>query len=212
MISTIKTLKALLFLLSGYIIVTFVGNMFLITEDLYYYSFREQLTTVKIEQLFLFKSRWEWLSYVIIVLSIIVKISIITLGLYTGVILSSLKVKFISLIRIVSQAEFLFLFAASIKLYLIYFFMDNYSLTSIGYFQPLSIINFFESSETEPWLVYPLRLVNLFELGYWLLLSYLLMDILEKTFWKSLEFVLSTYVVGLIIWVVFVVFLTLNFS
>lgn len=160
----------------------------------------------------MFKSRWEWLSYVIIVLSIIVKISIITLGLYTGVILSSLKVKFISLIRIVSQAEFLFLFAASIKLYLIYFFMDNYSLTSIGYFQPLSIINFFESSETEPWLVYPLRLVNLFELGYWLLLSYLLMDILEKTFWKSLEFVLSTYVVGLIIWVVFVVFLTLNFS
>jgi hypothetical protein len=110
------------------------------------------------------------------------------------------------------QAEFLFLFVMFIRLYWISFVMDDVSLTTVSYFQPLSIINFFKSSEIETWLVYPMQLVNFFELSYWCLLAYLLMDYIKKSFWKSLEFVFSTYVVALVIWVVFVVFLTLNLS
>ncbi len=196
----------------GYIIITFLSNKFILTEDLYYYSLGEQLTLGKIEELFYTQSKFEWLSYVFVTISILIKISITTIVLKTGVILSSLKVKFKKLFHIVLQAEFLFLAAVFIRLYWMYFFMDNLSLTSLGYFQPLSVINFFKSSEIESWLVYPLQLVNLFELGYWFLLAYLLMNHIKKSFWKSLEFVLSTYGVALIIWVVFVVFLILNIS
>ncbi len=57
-----------------------------------------------------------------------------------------------------------------------------------------------------------LQLVNLFEIAYWLLLADLLKKIINRPFWKSFEFVLSTYGVGLLIWTVFVVFLTLNLT
>lgn len=208
----IKFWYIVILLLFGYSILIFLNNKFILTEDLYHYSLGEQLTIERIEQLFLFQSNLEWISYVIISLSLIIKLSLITIALYTGVILSNLKVKLKSLFHIVLQAEFLFLFALSIKIYWMYFFMDNLSLKSLGHFYPLSIINFYKSNEIASWLVYPLQLVNLFELGYWLLLAYLLMDLIKKSFWKSFEFVLSTYGVALIIWVVFVVFLTLNFS
>jgi hypothetical protein len=207
-----KSWPIFIFLLVGYCLLTLLSNKFVLTEDLYYYSLGEQLTLEKIEQLFSFKSKFEWLSYVFISISILIKLLMTTTVLYTGVLLSSIEVKYKRLFRIVVQAEFLFLFVMFIRLYWISFVMDDVSLTTVSYFQPLSIINFFKSSEIETWLVYPMQLVNFFELSYWCLLAYLLMDYIKKSFWKSLEFVFSTYVVALVIWVVFVVFLTLNLS
>lgn len=207
-----KSWPIFLFLIIGYNLVVILSNKYILTEDLYYYSLGEQLTLDKIEQLFFLKSKFEWLNYVFVSLSLIIKLILIAIVLYTGVLLSSLTVKFKNLFRIVLQTEFLFLFAIFIRFYWIYFFIDDLSLTKLGYFQPLSIINFLKTEEIAAFLVYPLQLVNLFEIGYWFLLAYLLMNLIKKSFWKSFEFVLSTYGVALIIWVVFVVFLTLNFG
>lgn len=145
-------------------------------------------------------------------LSILIKTSIITLVIYTGVILSSLKVGLRQLFRIVLQAEFIFLLMGFVRFCWFYFFQTDANFTSLGFFQPLSIINFFSPADDLSYLVYPLQLINLFEFSYWLLLAYLLKNLLKKTYWQSFEFVLSTYGVGLVIWIVFVTFLTLNFS
>lgn len=186
--------------------------MFILTEDLYYSSFGEQMATQKIEELFSFKTDWEWASYIFISLSILIKTAIITVILYTGVILSSLKVGLRSLFRVVLQAEFIFLFMGFVKFSWIYFFQSDINFTSLGFFQPLSVVSFFSPNDDLTYLVYPLQLINLFELVYWLLLAYLLMSVIKKSFWKSFEFILSTYGVSLVIWVVFVTFLTLNFG
>ncbi len=143
---------------------------------------------------------------------LLIKTSLITVVLYTGVFFLDIKIGFKKLFHIVLQAEFVFLFAVFVKFYWIYVFMSDVSLKTISFFQPLSIINFFSIGEIPKWLVYPMQLVNLFEIGYWLLLAYLLEKIIKKSFWKSFEFVLSTYGIGLLIWAVFVVFLTLNLT
>lgn len=207
-----NSLLIFLILLLGYISLVWLNNFFILTENLYYSSFREQLTIEKIEQLFSFQTEFSWISYIVMPLSILIKISIITLVIYTGVILSSLKVGLRRLFRIVLLAEFIFLLMGFVRFCWFYFFQTDTNFTSLGFFQPLSIINFFSPEDDLSYLVYPLQLTNLFELSYWLLLAYLLMNLLKKPFWKSFEFVLSTYGVGLVIWVVFVTFLTLNFS
>lgn len=201
-----------LLLLLGYISLVWLNNFFILTEDLYYSSFGEQLTIEKIEQLFSFQTEFSWINYIVLPFSILIKTSIITLVIYTGVILSSLKVGLSRLFRIVIQAEFIFLLMGFVRFCWIYFFQTDNNFTSLGFFQPLSIINFFSPEDNLTYLVYPLQLINLFELAYWLLLAYLLSDLLKKSFWKSFEFVLSTYGFALVIWVVFVIFLTLNFS
>ncbi len=199
-------------LLGGYVLLIFLSNKFVFTENLYYYSFGSQLTQERISQLLSLRSRVEWLGYLFTPIVISIKIFIVSLILYTGTILSGLKVEFKNLFHVVLQAEFAFLFAVFVKFYWIYVFMSDVSLKTISFFQPLSIINFFSIGEIPKWLVYPMQLVNLFEIGYWLLLAYLLEKIIKKSFWKSFEFVLSTYGIGLLIWAVFVVFLTLNLT
>lgn len=201
-----------LLLLLGYISLVWLNNFFILTEDLYYSSFGEQLTIEKIEQLFSFQTEFSWINYIVLPFSILIKTSIITLVIYTGVILSSLKVGLSRLFRIVIQAEFIFLLMGFVRFCWIYFFQTDNNFTSLSFFQPLSIINFFSPKDDLSYLVYPLQLMNLFEFSYWLLLAYLLKNLLKKSFWQSFEFVLSTYGVALVIWVVFVTFLTLNFS
>jgi len=207
-----NSLLIFLLLLLGYISLVWLNNFFILTEDLYYASYGDQLTIEKIEQLFSFQTEFSWINYIVLPFSILIKISIITLVIYTGVILSNLKVGLRRLFRIVLQAEFIFLLMGFVKFCWIYFFQSDINITTIGFFQPLSIVNFFSHEDDLNYLVYPLQLINLFEFSYWLLLAYLLKDLLKKSFWKSFEFVLSTYGVALVIWVVFVTFLTLNFS
>lgn len=145
-------------------------------------------------------------------LSILIKTSIITLVIYTGVILSSLNIGLRRIFRVVVQAEFIFLLMGFVRFFWFYLFQSDINFTSLGFFQPLSIINFFSPNDDLTYLVYPLQLINLFELAYWFILAYLLRNLLKKSFWKSFEFVLNTYGVALVIWVVFVTFLTLNFG
>jgi len=201
-----------LLLLLGYISLVWLNNTFILTEHLYFSSFSEQLTIEKIEQLFSFQTKFSWLNYIALALSILIKISIITLIIYTGVILSSLKIGLRLIFRVVIQAEFIFLLMGFVRFFWFYLFQSDINFTTLGFFQPLSVVNFFSPADNLTFLVYPLQLMNLFEFSYWLLLAYLLKNLLKKSFWQSFEFVLSTYGVSLVIWVVFVTFLTLNFG
>ena len=199
-------------LLLGYLTLVWLNNFFILTEDLYYASFGEQLTIEKIEQLFSFQNEFSWVNYIVLPFSILIKTSIITLVIYTGVILSSLKVSLRLIFRIVAQAEFIFLLMGFVRFFWFYFSQTGINFTTLGFFQPLSVVNFFSPEDDLSYLIYPLQLINLFEITYWFILAYLLKNLLKKSFWESFEFVLSTYGVALVIWVVFVTFLILNFG
>ncbi len=134
-------------LLSGYLLFTYLSNKFIFTDNLYYYSLGNQFTADRITKYLSFKSRVEWLGYLIVPVIFLIKISSITVVLYTGTILSGLKVEFKNLFHVVLQAEFVFLFAFFVKMYWIYVFMSDVSLKTISFFQPLSIINFFSLGE-----------------------------------------------------------------
>jgi hypothetical protein len=207
-----KNWQLYIYLLVGYLTIAYVSNKYIFTDTLFYNSYATQLTAERIAQILSFRYRFTWLGYLLTPLTLLIRIFLISLIFYTGTILSGLKVEFKSLFRIALQAEFVLLFAFFIKMYWVYFFMPNVSLKTIAFFQPLSIINFFSIDEIPKWFVYPLQLINLFEISYWLLLAYLLEKVIKRSFWKSFEFVLGTYGVALLIWAVFVIFLTLNFT
>ena len=99
-----------------------------------------------------------------------------------------------------------------VKTVWLFFNSDNVGLEYIQYFYPLSAINLVDYKIIAPWSIYAIQILNLFELLYWFVLAFLLTGLLKKNFWSSFEFVLSTYGLGLFFWVVFVVFLSLNFS
>jgi hypothetical protein len=140
------------------------------------------------------------------------KCNFITLPLFIGGVFFNLKISWKEWLGITLVGEIVFIVAFTTKFIWFYFNSESIDLLYYRYFTPLSLINLFNLSKIQNLFIYPLQTLNLFELIYWLVLSYLISMKVKISFWKSFEFVLSTYGVGLFIWVVFISFLILNFS
>ena len=79
-------------------------------NDLLYQSYSEKLTTVQIEKVFAFQEKWRWISYALVPLLLLLKISLIASVLYIGTFFySKVKVTFKQLFNAVVKAEFVFL-------------------------------------------------------------------------------------------------------
>ena len=188
-------------------------------NDLLYQSYSEKLTTVQIEKVFAFQEKWRWISYALVPLLLLLKISLIASVLYIGTFFySKVKVTFKQLFDAVIKAEFVFLLVSILKIVWFYFFQTNYTLEDLQYFYPLSALNIVGYQGLESWFIYPLQVLNLFELAYWLLLSYFVgkLAFTEKDKGKPMDLgfkiVASSYGSALLLWVVVVMFFTLNYS
>ena len=86
------------------------------------------------------------------------------------------------------------------------------SVGVLRYHGEVIVLQLFGYEDLEPWFIYPLQVVNLFELCYWLLLGYGLSKALKRSVDYAMGIVASSYGVGLLIWVGAVMFFTLNMS
>lgn len=62
---------------------------------------------------------------------------------------------------------------------------------------------------TEQWLLVPIAALNVFEVGYWFFMAKLVAVQTGDGYWSSFKFVLSTYGVGYLFYIVFLMFLLL---
>ena len=112
----------------------------------------------------------------------------------------------------------MFLGVGVLKIIWFYFFQTSYTLEDLQYFYPLSALNIVGYQGLESWFIYPLQVLNLFELAYWLLLAYFIgkLAFTEKDKGKPMDLgfkiVASSYGSALLLWVVVVMFFTLNYS
>jgi hypothetical protein len=190
--------------------ITYLSNQLLISETLYYITFAEQLTAEKIDGLIEQTRKWSWLGYVFIPIIYLLKFSLISLVLLTGFFFINKEVRFPTLFKAVMLAEIPFLLVPLIKLYWFLFIQTQYNFNDLQYFYPLSALQLFEIKTLATWQIYPLQLLNVFEMVYWVLLAYWLKRLLNITLTKGMEVVIASYGTGLLLWVVFVTFLSIN--
>ena len=155
------------------LIIGFVGSIILDNEAKLIQYLNENYTTSQVNMYFETKQKWQWFSYSIIPIFLLIKISIIASILYIGTFFySKAKVTFKQLFNAVVKAEFVFLGVGVLKIVWFYFFQTSYTLEDLQYFYPLSALNIVGYKGLEAWFIYPLQVLNLFELAYWLLLAY----------------------------------------
>ena len=196
-----------------------LSNSLLKFELLFINSLSETLTQNQIEEYLSIQKKWKWLSYTIMPIILLIKTSLITSLIYIGTFFySKAKVTFKQLFNAVVKAEFVFLGVGVLKIIWFYFFQTNYTLEDLQYFYPLSALNIVGYKGLDSWFVYPLQVLNLFELAYWLLLAYFIgkLAFTEKDKGKPMDLgfkiVASSYGSALLLWVVVVMFFTLNYS
>lgn len=206
--------KMLLFLIlcSISIAALYIYKNFILNQSIYLNSYGDQLSTERIKNMISGSRKFAWIGYVKTPFSLIIKLSAVSLLLNIGSVLYNVKIGFKKLFGIVLLAEPIFILSSLTKIAWMYFNSKDLTLQTIHFFYPLSLTNLFSINEVPKWLINAFQTINLFEISYWFILAYFLKDIIKKPFWKSFEFVLSTYGVGLFIWVVLMAFLRLSLS
>ena len=181
------------------------------TEDLLYNYLGNEYSTDQISHFMELSQKWQWVGYAILPVILLLKIAVISSVLYMGAFFFEKKITYKRLFTIVTKAEFVFVLVGLVKL-VWFLFQDDYTLQDIQSFYPLSALSVVGYQELQPWFVYPFQTLNLFELAYWIVLAWLLSKEIKSTTDKALKIVASSYGSALLIWVVAVMFLTLNMS
>ena len=205
-------LKLIVYSILLFLVNSFFTNFFEI-DKLFYFSLLQKATSKQVEVFFGYKEKWNWLIYVLVPISLIVKTIVIAVVLYIGTSFFSKTTTTIKqLCIIVIDAEFVFLLVPVFKIIWFYFFQTNYKLEDLQYFYPLSALNIVGYKGLESWFIYPFQTLNLFELAYWLILANYIGKATKTNMDNGLKIVACSYGPALLLWVVTIMFFTLNFS
>lgn len=184
------------------------------TKKLLFNFYSEQLAQEQIEKIIESQQKWEWVGYFVIPLVVLIRTSLVAICLSIGMFFYNMEhpFKFKQFFRIALLGEFVLVLVGFFKLGFFYFIKTDFTLQDLQQYYPLSYINFLDLTKIEPWLVYPLQTINLFEIAYFFVLAYGLWKLTKKEFKQSLEIVAVSYGSGLVIWLGLVMFFTLNMS
>lgn len=199
-------------IITFYAVLTFISNRYLLKEEVLIRSYSDQLTLQSIEALLGIKDRYEWVGYVFTPIILLLKIVFTTICVSICAVLSTIDFKFKTIFRAALLAELVFISAQILYLINISFHLDTLKLETVANYYPLTALSYFGTGNVVQWLRYPLQTINVFELLYMVVIAWLLSKQWKEDFMESLALVVPSYGTGLILWLVFVTFITLQIS
>ncbi len=194
------------------ILITYCFSHYLFTRDIYYNSFQNQLENTRIDELFDFQAKYNWIGFLFIPVWLLIKNFLVALCLQIGLLLNNSKLKFGRTFKIALTAEFVFLLPQIIKLCWFLLAKTDYTLTEVQQFYPLSALNLFKPENLSALLIYPFQTFNVFEVLYWIMLASGIKQTLNADINQGIRVVFSGYIPALVLWVVCVMFITISLS
>jgi hypothetical protein len=195
-----------------YVLLMYYANHFIVSDQLFYHSLGNDMSIDKIDALLSNQKKYAWASYAIMPLLLLLKVSLTAVCLSLGGFVTNMETPYKKMFKIALFAELALLLGSVVQGLCLQLFTHIETLEDIQTFAPFSLYGLFDPHRVPVYLNYPLRVLNVFEIGYWLLLALGLRALLGKPFGKMLGFVLGSYGTGLLIWVIVIVFFTLNAS
>lgn len=196
----------------------FAFQFLFINENLLYATSIDIHEVLQIEKNFKATQEWQWIGYAIIPVVILLRVFYTSVFIYTGLFFADISAGFGKIFNVALWADFAFVLSGVAKLVILIFFKEVSTLHDLQ-FQPLSLMELFNQAAVDTLFIYPLSLLNLFELGYFVALAWLFKELLNEEqpetsfgFCRSLRLVGVSYGSGLLLWVIIVMFITLNLS
>lgn len=188
----------------------FATKTLLISETLYYNSLSEQLSYERIEALIDNQEKWEWVSYVFIPVWYSLKFTLVACCLWLGFFFANTKARFGDLFGVAMLAEVIGLLPPLLKILWFSLWQTEYTFADLQWFAPLSALSLFNTNTIEPFLAYPLQLLSVWELGYWLLLAYGVGVVSRKSMTEGMRIVATSYGPALVLWLLLITFLSVS--
>jgi hypothetical protein len=195
-----------------YVGFTLIAENWIFTNDVLYRSLSTQIPAYSIDRILESRERFWWVGYTVQVVVVLCKVLFAAFCIFIGVVLSDVEFSFKDLFRSVIIAEFVFIIGQATYLVNLYINRAELTFDIMANYFPVSMLSFYGVENVITWLHYPLQTLNLFEVAYMLCISWLLSKQWKPDFIESLNIVIPSYGIGLLIWMVLVVFLTLQVS
>lgn len=195
-----------------YMLLAWYTAHYIIKDQLYYNSLGDQLAMERIDAFISKRKSQEWISYVATPALLLLKIGYTAVCISLGGFVVGMEAPFKKVFKVALFAELILLTGGIVQNACLYLFKEINTLEDIQQFSPFSLYGLIGTKDTPLYLNYPLRVINLFEIGYWFLLAKGLQAFFGKPFGKMLGFVLGSYGIGLLVWTVFIVFLSINLT
>lgn len=195
-----------------YVLLTLVSNSLLFTKEIYYRSFTDHFTFQSIEVIWDMQRQYQWLGYVLTPMIVLSKVTFAAVCISIGVILADTSFKFKTIFKIALLAEIVFIAAQTLYLVTLSYHLDTLTLENAPSYFPLSLLSLLDAEQVAVWLHYPLTTLNMFEVLYMTVIAWLLSKQWKPNFFESLNIVIPSYGIGLLLWMALVVFLTLQIN
>jgi|SRR5690625_431098 len=208
----IHTKCNLIFIVVSYIFIAFFLENWILTDEVFYRSLSTQIPLYTVDGILESREKFWWVPYLIQIVVILIKVLFVSLCIFIGVVLSDIRIPFKNIFRVAVIAEIIFVIGQSIYLFNLYTHRAELTFETTANYFPLSMLSFFGVENVVSWLHYPLQTLNLFEVVYVVLISWLLSRQWKPDFIESLNIVIPSYGIGLLVWMILVVFLTLQIS
>lgn len=206
-----NTLKVFLILCLVYLIPNIILDFVIIDEIDYINFFVGRIPDEKLEDFINSLVKWRWLVYVLTALVLLVKTYLVGSIIWITTFLTSKKFPFKWCWKTAMYAQFVF----SIKGYILiiqYGIFDNFDLTHLQTFHPLSLASFLAQDNYDAYFSFLFQSINLFEFVYWFLLAYFISKLINTNFQSGFKLVLSSYIPAFALWLVAVTFLLVSNS
>lgn len=200
-------------LTSIYLGLLYYSNICFLTDSVYYNSYSESTATETISKIIGIKNKFIWLSYIIFPLILLFKMAFSIFCIKTRLVFSDINLKWKYILKIVLFSELAFLFQSLAKVILLTFFKKVSILNDVQLYTPFSIYGLIKNPSLIPkYLITLFQMINLFEIFYWFLLSFGLSVFLKIKFIKSVALIFTSYCVGLLFWILFLMFIIISYA
>lgn len=202
--SLISLQSIFLLYISVMLIITFLQQEFVLLPELQSFDLVGDEAKAQLMEIW---QKWRWGSFLLVPLLLLLRLSLVSLCLFVGSFFSSDMAgrEFKDWWRVALIAQSIML------LYSVVVCAINISTGSDEtlLFTKYTSLLFLGNEEIEQWLKIPLSAVNLFEIIYWVLMARLVSIKTKNGYSKSFGFVMSSYGVGYLFYIVFLMFLIL---
>ena len=208
-----RTDKRILFIIFSLILVlcALALNRVIISDQIYFNTYSDQLGHDRIEALIHYRRRLEWIGYLFVPAGLAAKLFLITLSIQVGFLFMNNRIRLRSVFHVVLVSESVFIIAHILRIIILYL-MDLNTFEDINNFYPLSIVSVLKAESVRGWFIYPLKMANLFTFIYFFVLANGLSVVLKRTPARMLLFTLSTFGVCLSLWIMIIMFISIYLS
>jgi hypothetical protein len=191
--------------------IAYLIQYFFYSESVFYATYAGQFTSEQTEKLYENTKNWQWISLILFPLLLIAKVIYNAFWITAGSLLHNEKIMFKTNFNVCLKAEYIFVLMLVVKFIWLLFFKQVNNLTDLSYV-PGSLLNFYTVDKIPPWGIYPLQIINIWELLFCIIGTSMYSIQYNLSTMKAAQLFCIPYLSGLFIWVLTVVFLTLQFT